>query len=153
VLKTRRGSTGQLYDYGLCWLPHDAKAKTLGSKKSVEEQMREAGFNVKIVPRLSKFDGIIAARSIFPTCWFDAARCEKGLLHALRHYHYEENKDTGVLSADPKHDWSSHASDAFRYMAVASQGGTDARAAKVKVAFSRFSVGLQHLGDSLGWMG
>ena len=155
ILKTRRGSTGGLYDYGTVWLPHDAKAKSLGSKKSVQEQMKEAGFNVRITPRLSKFDGIIAARSIFPTCWFDAARCEKGLLHALRHYHYEENKDTGVLSGEPKHDWSSHAADAFRYLAVASQGESGSKATKVKGAFSRAGLiqRLHEISDNLGWMG
>ena len=157
VLRSRRGSTGELYDYGTCWLPHDARAKTLGSKKSIEEQMREAGFQVRIVPRLSKFDGIIAARSIFPTCWFDASRCEKGLLHALRHYHYEENPTTETLSNEPVHDWSSHAADAFRYMAIASnEGGSDGRSRKVAGALKRQGglLGkLQGFSESLGWMG
>jgi phage terminase large subunit len=157
VLRTRRSGTGELYEYGTCWLPHDARAKTLGSKKSIEEQMRDAGFRVRIVPRLSKFDGIIAARSIFPTCWFDAARCEKELLHALRHYHYEENSVTEVLSAEPVHDWSSHAADAFRYMAIASsEGATDSKARRVAGALKKHSglMGrMQEFGESLGWLG
>lgn len=156
VLKTRKGSSGELYDYGICWLPHDARAKTLGSKKSIEEQMREAGFRVKIVPRLSKFDGIIAARSIFPTCWFDAARCEKGLLHALRHYHYEEDPNTETLSKEPVHDWSSHAADAFRYMAIASsEGSVDGKSRRVKGAFARQGLmgKFRDFTDNLGWMG
>ena len=156
ILRTRRGSSGELYDYGICYLPHDARAKTLGSKKSIEEQLREAGFLVKIVPRLSKFDGIIAARSIFPTCWFDASRCEKGLLHSLRHYHYEEDAKTETLSREPVHDWSSHAADAFRYMAIASQeGSTDAKGRRVSSALKKQSGILGKLasfGDSLGWM-
>lgn len=157
ILRTRRGSGGELYEYGTCWLPHDARAKTLGSKKSIEEQMRDAGFNVRIVPRLSKFDGIIAARGIFSTCWFDAARCEKGLLHALRHYHYAEDANTETLSKEPVHDWSSHAADAFRYMAIASSDGpSDVRMRKVAGALKRQDglIGkLRSLGDSLGWMG
>ena len=157
VLRTRRSGNGELYEYGTCWLPHDARAKTLGSKKSIEEQMRDAGFRVRIVPRLSKFDGIIAARSIFPTCWFDAARCEKELLHALRHYHYEENSVTEVLSAEPVHDWSSHAADAFRYMAIASsEGANDSKARRVAGALKKHSglMGrVQEFGESLGWLG
>lgn len=157
ILRTRRGSSNELYDYGLCWLPHDAAAKTLGSKKSVQEQLQDAGFRTKIVPRLSKFDGIIAARSIFPTCHFDAARCEKGLLHALRHYHYAEDMNTETLSREPVHDWSSHAADAFRYMAIASQeGSVDGRGRKVSRALKQHQgiLGkLAGLSDSLGWMG
>lgn len=156
VLRQKRGSSGELYEYGTCWLPHDARAKTLGSKKSIEEQLKEAGFNVKIVPRLSKFDGIIAARAIFPTCWFDAGRCEKGLLHALRHYHYEEDKETETLSKEPVHDWSSHAADAFRYMAVASNGESG-HAKRSLRALQRANEPklLPYYGtnDGLGWMG
>lgn len=155
ALRTRRGSNGELYEYGTCWLPHDARAKTLGSKKSIEEQMRDAGFAVRIVPRLSKFDGIIAARSIFPTCWFDAARTEKGLLHALRHYHYAENVDTEVLSNEPVHDWSSHAADAFRYMAIASQGGESGKKRSVVSSLKKHGLmgRVQEFGESLGWLG
>lgn len=157
VLRTKKGSSGELYDYGVCWLPHDAAAKTLGSKKSVQEQLAEAGFRTRIVPRLSKFDGIIAARSIFPTCHFDASRCEKGLLHALRHYHYAEDQQSETLSREPVHDWSSHAADAFRYMAIASQeGSVDARTRKVAGSLKRHQgiLGkLAAMGDSLGWMG
>jgi len=136
-------------------LPHDARAKTLGSKKSIEEQMRDAGFRVRIVPRLSKFDGIVAARSVFPTCWFDASRCEKELLHALRHYHYEENPVTEVLSSEPVHDWSSHAADAFRYMAIASQGGETTKHRHVTSALKKHGLmgRVQEFGESLGWLG
>ena len=156
VLRQRRGSTGELYEYGTCYLPHDARAKTLGTKKSIEEQMKEAGFTVRIVPRLSKFDGIIAARAIFPTCWFDAARCEKGLLHALRHYHYAEDSDTETLSKEPVHDWSSHAADAFRYMAVASDGGSSAGRRTIRALQKANEPKLlPYFGtnDGLGWMG
>lgn len=157
VLRSRRGTNGELYEYGTCWLPHDAKAKTLGSKKSIQEQMRDAGFNVQIVPKLSKFDGIIAARAVFPTCWFDASRCESGLLHSLRHYHYAEDQDKEVLSNEPVHDWSSHAADAFRYMAIASRDGSgESRNRKIASRLRKregFVGALQNLGESLGWMG
>lgn len=157
ALRVRKGSNGELYEYGICYLPHDGAAKVLGSKKSIQEQLRDAGFNVKIVPRLSKFDGIIAARSIFPTCWFDASRCESGLLHALRHYHYAEDVKTETLSKEPVHDWSSHAADAFRYMAIASQDGTsESRSRRIASRLKKQDGILGKLagfGESLGWMG
>ncbi|HUN00416.1 MAG TPA: hypothetical protein PLI96_08030 [Halothiobacillus sp.] len=104
------------YVYGVDWLPHDAKATTLGSGRSIEEMMRAAGRNVRIVPKLDVTDGINALRTIFPNLWFDAEKCKEGI-ESLKNYHYEV-KD-GQLSRNPAHDWSSHAADAARYMAVA----------------------------------
>lgn len=155
VLKTRKGSSGQLYDYGTCWLPHDAKAKRLGTKKTIQEQFADAGFYVRIVPNLSIADGLTAARSIFPTCWFDAARCEKELLYALRHYHYAEKTETETLSEKPVHDWSSHAADAFRYMAIASDNAPGNGKIKKIVGNLRkesFLGAVAQLGGQLGWM-
>ena len=127
VLKTRKSDLGQEYEYGTHWLPFDAGAKRLGTKRTVEEQLRDAfksgGAKVKLVPKISKFDGIMALRSIFPTLYFDQGRCAEGL-RALAHYHYAEDPDTQVLSKEPVHDWSSHPADALRYLAVASRNAT-----------------------------
>lgn len=103
------------YVFGTMYLPHDAKAKRLGTKRSIEEIVRQAGYRVQVVPKLSRADGINAARIIFPSCWFDEAECLDGLT-ALRHYCYEI-KD-GQYSNEPKHDEASHGADAFRYLAV-----------------------------------
>ena len=104
------------YVYGTHHLPHDAQAKHLGSKLSVEEQVKEAGLTVRIVPRLSVADGINAARTVFPNMWFDAEKCADGI-QRLRHYCYDVD-DNGQLSRNPRHDEASHAADAFRYLAV-----------------------------------
>lgn len=111
------------YTYGTMYLPHDARAKRLGSKRTIQEQIAAAGYKVRIIPKQSINDGINAARMIFPTCWFDAKRCETGLSR-LRHYRYSV-KD-GQLSNDPKHDDNSNGADAWRYLALAlrsPQGG------------------------------
>lgn len=107
---------GMEYTYGTCWLPHDAKAKQLGSKRSIEEVVRQAGLRVAIVPRLSVTDGINAVRLVFPNCWFDEKSCTDGL-QALRHYRYKVVE--GHYSNDPLHDWASDGADAFRMLAVA----------------------------------
>lgn len=111
---------GKRYVYGTLWLPHDAKAKSLGTGLSVEEIVRAAGKKVRLVPKLSIADGINAARTIFPNSYFDEAGCADGL-NALRHYRYEISTRNGAPSREPVHDWASHGSDAFRYSAVASK--------------------------------
>lgn len=105
------------YVFGTHYLPHDARAKQLGTGRSIEELLRNSGFKVRIVPMLRLADGINAARTIFPQCWFDAEKCADGI-QALRHYRYELNEKLGKLSQEPLHDWASHPADAFRYAGV-----------------------------------
>lgn len=104
------------YVYGDDWLPHDARATTLGSGRSIEEMMRTAGRKVRIVPKLDVVDGINALRTVFPNLWFDEEKCRDGI-ESLKNYRYDVKE--GQLSKSPVHDWSSHAADAARYMAVA----------------------------------
>lgn len=106
------------YVYGTDYLPHDAQAHELGSGRTIEEQMRASGRRVRIVPKLSIVDGIAAARAVFSRCWFDGEKCSDGL-QALRHYRYENDEKLASFKKEPVHDWASHGSDAFRYLAVA----------------------------------
>lgn len=107
---------GSGYNFSLIGLPHDAAAKSVGSKRTIEEQTR-ALFpgKVRIIKKVSITDGHAAVRSILPACYFDAERCEVGL-NRLSHYKYEV-KD-GQFSKNPLHDDNSHGADAFRYLAV-----------------------------------
>lgn len=105
------------YVYGTHHLPHDARAHELGSGRTIEEQMRSAGFRVRIVDKLGVADGIAAARAIFNRCWFDREKCADGI-QALRHYRYVRNEELGTFGKEPLHDWASHPADAFRYAAV-----------------------------------
>lgn len=104
------------YVYAHHWLPHDARNKQLTHPLSIEGQMREAGFPVKIVPNINVNDGINAARTIFPNCWFDREKVADGV-QALRRYRYEV-KEGGHYSQTPLHDEFSDAADGFRYLAV-----------------------------------
>jgi len=110
---------GKPYTYGVFHLPFDAKAKTLGSKRSIEEIVRASGKTVRIVPKLSRTDGINAARIIMSNCWFDENKCEEGL-NRLRHYKYAVQN--GQVTGDPLHDENSNGADAFRYLGVAMRG-------------------------------
>jgi phage terminase large subunit len=103
------------YLYGTLWLPHDAKAKRLGSKTTIEEIVRGFFPSVRITPRLSVEDGINAARMVFGSCYFDKKGCAQGI-NRLEHYRYEVKE--GVYSDKPLHDSASDGADAFRYFAV-----------------------------------
>lgn len=109
------------YVYGGHNVPFDAKVRELGSGKSRLEVALSLGLRMKVVPRLSIEDGIEAVRNLLPRCWFDRARCSAGL-DALRNYRKEWNADREEFSAKPVKDWSSHSSDAFRYLAVGEKG-------------------------------
>jgi len=135
---------GRTYLYGTQFLPHDARAKVLGTKKSIEEQVREAGLgSVRIVPKLSVVDGINAARGHLAECWFDKIKCAPGL-NRLQHYKYEV-KD-GVFSKNPAHDENSHGADSFRYMAVMSKPKRERKREADESLWGRITAG------ATGWM-
>jgi hypothetical protein len=115
------------YNYGDCLLPHDAANKLLASgSKSIEMIFKEMGVkNIKIIPRAKNLteinDGIRSVRMLLNQCWFDAKKCGEGdnnFLDAMRYYRREWKDESGVFSARPKHDWSSHFADAMRCYAV-----------------------------------
>ena len=107
--------------YGTHWLPHDARPRTLaGGGKSILQQFHAGADKLgrfAIGPRLDRQEGIQAARATFPSCIFDEAKCKKGL-EALAHYHREWDDTHKIFTPNPTHDWSSHASDAFRYLSL-----------------------------------
>jgi phage terminase large subunit len=105
------------YVYDTIWLPHDAKAKSLGTGKSIEEIVRATGLKVQILGRVPVADSINAARMIFNKCYFDRQNTEEGL-QCLRHYRYDVDPDTKMFSAKPLHDEYSHGADAFRYIGL-----------------------------------
>jgi len=69
------------------------------------------------LPKVPIVDSINAARTIFPSCWFDREHAADGL-SSLRHYRYEVDPDTGQFSRSPLHDHYSHGADAFRYIGL-----------------------------------
>lgn len=106
------------YIVDLVVLPHDGGAKVLGSKHSIEEQVRAHGFQVKVLKRQPVVVGISATRSIFPSLWFDAKRCEQGLKR-LAEYHFDVDPESKEYSVNPVHDEASHGADALRTYAMA----------------------------------
>lgn len=108
------------YQYSEIWLPHDARAASFQTGRSTIEQIMDYQFlgdpRIDITPNLSIQHGVDAARKILPTCWFNP-RCATGL-EALRAYRRDWDEITKAYSSRPVHDWSSHGSDAFRYLSL-----------------------------------
>jgi phage terminase large subunit len=105
---------GMPYRLGKLWLPHDAKAKTFQTKRSVLEQFRAANFRCDIVPQTSKSDRINAARIVVPRCRFNRTKCAPGI-SGLREWSFEYDDERKVYSKEPRHDWASHPGDGFSY--------------------------------------
>jgi len=108
------------YRYGKHYLPHDARAKSLQTGKSIVEQLADhLGFShLSVVPDIGLQDGIQAVRQMLPRCWFNSVKCADGI-EALRQYQREYDEDKKAFRASPRHDWTSHPADAFRMLAVA----------------------------------
>jgi hypothetical protein len=117
VLEKRSRERG--YDYFKHWLPHDARARTLATGSSIQDQFnaRFGPAKVDIVPSLSLADGIQATRWLLEQDIRIHERCAQGI-EALREYRYDWDEEARCFSRRPLHDWTSHSSDAFRYAAI-----------------------------------
>jgi hypothetical protein len=106
------------YVYAGHIVPHDAQARELGTGKTRIEVLQSLGLaNVTVAARHKIEDGINAVRVLLPRCWFDKTRCARGI-EALTLYRSAWNDKLEALQSTPVHDWTSHAADAFRYLAM-----------------------------------
>lgn len=105
------------YTYGDHYMPHDADHGELGTGKSLKDTAESLGIRpITVVKRARDSqavrDGIEAGRNILSSCWFDEKKCARGI-SALEGYHAEYDEVKKKLGK-PKHDWCSHAADAWR---------------------------------------
>ena len=98
-------------------LPHDVRVRELGTGKSRLEMLEDSGLQVKIAPRMGLDDGIQAVRRLLPRCWFNVPKVQNGL-NCLRNYRRDYDEKRKIFYERPLHDWSSHGSDSFRYLAL-----------------------------------
>ena len=108
------------YVYGEHWAPHDIRVRELGSGKSRLETAEKHRIKFQVTPNIGVDDGIDAARLLIPRCWFDAEKCSVGL-EALTFYRKAFNERLQTFTDKPLHDWTSHAADAFRGLAVSAK--------------------------------
>lgn len=127
------------YRYGEVWLPHDARAKSLQTGRSILELLhKQHGIKARIVPELSVQQGIQAARFVLTSeeTFIDAANCYDGV-EALRQYQREWDDKKQAFKEQPKHDHTSHYADSFRYSGIVAHRGA-------RDFVNRFGRGAQH---------
>ena len=134
------------YTYGTHWAPHDIQVRELASGRSKLEAAQSLGLRFKVCPNVGLEDGIHAARMLMPRCWFDAVKCHAGL-EALAHYRRDYNSRLNEFKPTPLHDWSSHGSDAYRYLAVRQQPPKPVVAER-----DPFDRGADWAHSDVGWM-
>ena len=104
----------------LCVLPHDGATNDRVHDVSFESALRAAGFEVQVIANQgagAAMKRVEAARRLFPSMWFNEAKCEAGL-SAIGWYHEKRDAERNV-GLGPNHDWASHGADAFGLAAVA----------------------------------
>ena len=111
------------YNYGDHLAPHDIEVRELGSGKSRLETAFSLGIRFKVIPKMKVVDGINAARMMLPRCYFDRDKTAEGL-DMLRQYRQEWDDKKRSFRDAPRHDFTSHAADAFRYLAVGLENRT-----------------------------
>ena len=122
-------ASGESLDHYINWLdekgyrdythimPHDVNVRELQTGKSRYQFLTEAGLDIEVAPKSSVEDGIQAVRRILPNCWFNKDKTRAGV-ECLQNYRRVFNEKTSSFQNRPLHDWSSHAADAFRYLAL-----------------------------------
>lgn len=107
------------YDKAQIVLPHDGAANDKVYQVSYESALREAQFDVKVIPNMgagAAIRRIEAVRRLFPSIRFNEATTEPGR-DALGWYH-EKRDEKREIGLGPAHDWASHGADAFGLLAV-----------------------------------
>lgn len=138
------------YVYAPFALPHDAKNKSFQTGKSTRELFWSMGVQTVQVPELSVQDGITAVRSTLPQVYFNVGSEElrKHGLPSLVMYQREYDDVKRVYKLKPRHDWASHAADAFRYLCLHLNASTVKKAdvpIPTKAASSKGGVCLDEL--------
>lgn len=121
------------YNYASHIVPHDFNRTDFSSGKSSFEvavktaRLRGEEFRFVQAPKIKNakrgqvLDGIDQVRRIFPRLYInqdgDDGPCQS-FIDAISSYHKEWDEDRKHFKDLPEHDWSSHAADALRYLAV-----------------------------------
>jgi len=127
------------YVYKEHYAPHDIEVQEFGNGKTRREIAYQLGIRFKVVPKLPVEEGIHAVTMLLNRCWIDTDHC-KNLIDALRHYHRKYIDKNRMFRSKPVHDWSSHACDAMRYLAVGLQELNTRQTAPQSVADNDYRI-------------
>ena len=110
--------------------PHDLRVREqFGTGENAKTRFQIAwglGLKFHVVKQHLVADGIEAVRNHLSIAEIDETKCKRGL-EALKGYCKEFDEVRKVYMTKPKHDWTSHAADAFRIgvMGLRVSGNTD----------------------------
>ena len=127
------------YVYKDHFAPHDIDVQEFGNGKTRREIAYQLGVRFRVVPKLPVEEGIHAVTMLLPRCWIDTDHC-KNLIDALRHYHRKYIDKNRMFRSKPVHDWSSHACDSMRYLAVGLQELNTRQIAPQSVADNSYRI-------------
>lgn len=125
VLKDKAQANG--WSYGDHYAPHDMSHREFGGDAKSRTQIAAEGFEIDgskysinfiVLKMMSVDEGIELVREMLPKCCFDEQATADGV-KCLESYRKEWDANKGCWKDKPLHDWASHGSDAFRYMAMA----------------------------------
>jgi hypothetical protein len=109
------------YPISEVWLPHDAKVRSMESRKTRLQIFREHGVKARLVRRTrSVMNDIEVVRKTLPYIWVDVTL--NYVRDTFKNYTKEWDAKLGVWKDRPKHDEWSNPADAIRMM-VMSRGG------------------------------
>ncbi len=127
------------YIYQDHFAPHDIEVTDFSNGKTRREVAYQLGVRFKVVPKIPLEDGIHATSMTLPRCYIDVDHCKK-LIDALRHYHRKYIDKNRMFRSKPVHDWSSHACDSMRYLAVGLQELNTRQSAPQVVADNSYRI-------------
>lgn len=105
------------YKYKTHYFPHDIRQRELSTGMSrIETAIKLLGKNCDIVPMNTIESGINAGRLIFKHLWINEDL--EDFINDISLYQYEWDDKLGEFKKVPKHDWTSHYCDAYRYLAT-----------------------------------
>jgi hypothetical protein len=99
-------------------LPHDIKARELGTGRARYEVLNQLGIDVTICRDHKPEDRISAVRSLLPQCWFDEKNTEPGVVALKAFQAAPVLAASGVIQMKAHHNWASHPADSFGHLAV-----------------------------------
>jgi hypothetical protein len=127
------------YVYGRHIAPHDIEVRDFSTGKTRRDTAAAYGLKFTVCPRLPREDGIDAVRNILPRCWFNYEKTKRGV-EALRQFKKRWDDKKRCYSTEPDHDWTSHAADAFRYLALMMREARRKQKPLSRVAESDYSI-------------
>jgi phage terminase large subunit len=103
------------YKWATHYAPWDVANRSLHYANSVMDVAAEHGIRFQRLRRSTVNDGIEGVRAAFPRMRINKALCSK-LWNALKAYSFSYDEKQQQFGTEPVHDYSSHFSDAVRYM-------------------------------------